>query len=66
MSLLVTGDYPFYGDEREYMWNAVHGNMSLSKAVSKRTSIILGLCLDVDPRKRPTINQLIDMLAKGI
>ena len=62
LSLLATGDYPFYGDEKEFMLNAVHGNMALSKSVGNRTSIILHTCLDSDPRKRPTIDQLISML----
>ncbi len=64
LSLLLTSDYPFLGDEQEYMWNAVHEQIHLSKPVSKRSSVIISLCLQTDPDKRPTIDQLISMLEK--
>lgn len=66
LSLLLTSDYPFYGDEKEFMWNALQHNISLSREISERSKIILDLTLQADPDKRPDIDQLISMLEKGI
>lgn len=61
--LLITGDYPYSGSEREYMWNAINSNIKLRGNISKRSKMIIELCLKPDPRERPTINQLINFVS---
>jgi len=65
-SLLLTGDYPFVGNEQEYMWNSMQHNINLSKPVSQRSNLILDICLNVDPTKRPSLDQLIKSLEGGL
>lgn len=64
LSMLLTGDFPFYGDEDEYYWNSLNSGIQLEKEISKEANLILKMCLDPDPIKRPSINQLISIVVR--
>jgi serine/threonine protein kinase len=66
LALLLTGDYPFDGDDKEYMYNVSQNNIKFVKKVSSRSNVILSLCLKTNPSERPDIDQLISMLNHGI
>lgn len=62
MSLILTGDYPFRGSENEYIRNAKHNNVKLSKTLSRESESLIKRCLNSDPLKRPNIDQVISFL----
>ncbi len=62
LSLLLTGDYPYFGKTQEYYQNSVTDNVSLSKDLNPEISKLLVSSLNSIPFKRPTIDQFIKKL----
>lgn len=62
MALILTGDYPFHGNEKEYLKNAKSDNVMLSKPVSRESDSLIRRCVNSDPAKRPNIDQVIAFL----
>ena len=58
--LLLTGEYPFAGDDDEYSSNVYKGLIHFSTKVPDDALYIIKWCLNYDPRLRPTIYQLMD------
>jgi len=66
LSLLLTGDYPYVGDKKEYYKNSVIGNFTFTTPTSEESTEIIKKCLDLNPFSRPNINQLLEMLEKRL
>lgn len=60
LCLLSTGDYPFYGDKKKYVWNSANGNISLSKEIPLGIEKLIRSCLSVNPHERPNIDTFIE------
>ena len=58
--LLLTGEYPFAGDDDEYSANVYKGLINFSTKVPDKALNIIKMCLNYDPRLRPTIYQLLE------
>jgi serine/threonine protein kinase len=59
--LLLTGEYPFDGDDDEYSRNVKNGDIKLSRKLSPSARKIIDACLNYNPKLRPDINQLLEM-----
>jgi len=64
MSMLLTGEFAYYGSKREYYQNCSDCNISLDKEISKGAYSLLENCLNPDPRLRPDIDTFIERAEK--
>ena len=60
--LFITGDYPFHGDDEEYEDNVLNGRLIMDyfDNMSEEASELIIGCLEMDPRKRYSIEQILD------
>lgn len=58
--LLLTGDYPYRGDDDEYADNVCNGKIEISRKISPVALDFLRISLDYNPRTRATIYQLLE------
>ncbi len=62
MALILTGDYPFQGSEKEYVNNAKSDSVKLSKQISRESDSLIRRCVSSDPNKRPDIDKVVNFL----
>lgn len=58
--LLLTGDYPFQGDDDEYEYNVCKGNIKISRKINGEALDFVQKCLIYDPKYRFDIYQLLN------
>lgn len=61
LSIILTGQYPFDGRRKDYIYNTMKNNINF-RNVSKNVENILRKCLDPNPYKRPSIEELIKLV----
>ena len=58
--LILTGDYPFWGDDKEYSINVCKGNVTISEKLNGETTDFINKCLDYNPSTRLSIDEVLD------
>jgi len=59
LALLVTGDFPFLGNKKEYYRNSLIENVCLSNNIDEDCANLIRDCLRIHPYNRPNIDQFI-------
>jgi serine/threonine protein kinase len=66
MAYILTGDFPFKGNEKEYIKNTKKGTVTLARPLSREMELLIKRCLQIEPNKRPNIGQVIAFLEFAI
>jgi serine/threonine protein kinase len=59
MSLIFTGDYPFFGSDDEYYKNCINYKIYLEKEISSEVYNLMKKCLNPNPHLRPNIDEFL-------